>query len=566
MATTVYFATNRKVTNPQDAIHGYTSDMVSPMQPDELTYGAAMVGGIDLSKDQQGTVISLSDVSKMDFSGPLKARMSATGTNLLIFIHGFDNSFSDAITRAAFNREWLAASRLPGTDTTVVAFSWPSLGEVLGFPPDRDYKADRSTAQNSGTAVMTFLSRLEQVVTRVRRGGGRATLLAHSMGNLALESGVETWFLDGNGPDTLFDLAILAAGDCRYDTFDQPITGGMIGLASLAERTSVYYSRADHVLQLSNGINGLKRLGQDGPHNRADQTEFPPARYMMNDCSGINDYTVDFLTSHQYYRLSPQVRAHIAAQMTGLRTPALAVKAAPAVAMATDGTSPAAPHVAPPAAAPAVPLLKGFDVNHDCGGAVDKIVAAKIAFAARYYSNTLHKNLSPSEAKLLSMAGIKLVAIWEAEGRLATSFSYAKGTDDGTSAYTQAIAVGQPIGTPIYFGVDFDADEGQIAGAVHDYFQGLKAGIALASRNGPSYTIGVYGSGLVCSWLKARNLVTHTWLAMSRGWSGSGTFKDWNIVQLFDPGDHDPYHFGFEIDRDEARPDYGGFVVDAAIT
>jgi hypothetical protein len=47
-----------------------------------------------------------------------------------------------------------------------------------------------------------------------------------------------------------------------------------------------------------------------------------------------------------------------------------------------------------------------------------------------------------------------------------------------------------------YFGVDFDAEEGQIAGAVHDYFQGVKDGLALASRNGPTYTIGVYGSGL----------------------------------------------------------------------
>ena len=34
-------------------------------------------------------------------------------------------------------------------------------------------------------------------------------------------------------PILLFDLAILAAGDCRHDTFDQPITGGMLGSASL---------------------------------------------------------------------------------------------------------------------------------------------------------------------------------------------------------------------------------------------------------------------------------------------------------------------------------------------
>src|SRR6185369_8838164 len=114
------------------------------------------------------------------------------------------------------------------------------------------YKTDRGTAQNSGAAIMTFFSRLEQVFTQVRGSGGRVTLLAHSMGNLALEAGVETWFLDGNGPGPLFNLAILAAGDCRYDTFDQPITGGMIGLAQLTEWTAIYYNNFDHVLRLSN--------------------------------------------------------------------------------------------------------------------------------------------------------------------------------------------------------------------------------------------------------------------------------------------------------------------------
>ena len=53
---------------------------------------------------------------------------------LLQHVHGFDNAFSDALTRAAFNREWLAASGQPGTNTTVVAFSWPSSGRVVALP------------------------------------------------------------------------------------------------------------------------------------------------------------------------------------------------------------------------------------------------------------------------------------------------------------------------------------------------------------------------------------------------------------------------------------------------
>ena len=40
---------------------------------------------------------------------------------------------------------------------------------------------------------------------------------------------------------------------------------------------AIYFSRADQVLQLSMVVNlGAKRLGQDGPHNRADPNAFPP--------------------------------------------------------------------------------------------------------------------------------------------------------------------------------------------------------------------------------------------------------------------------------------------------
>jgi hypothetical protein len=39
--------------------------------------------------------------------------------------------------------------------------------------------------------------------------------LSHSMGNLVLESAIENWFLNGNGGDLMFELAILAAGDSR---------------------------------------------------------------------------------------------------------------------------------------------------------------------------------------------------------------------------------------------------------------------------------------------------------------------------------------------------------------
>jgi esterase/lipase superfamily enzyme len=234
-----------------------------------------------------------------------------------VFIHGFDNSFSDAITRAAFNREWLAASDQPGANMTVIAFSWPSLGKAFSLPiPQRDYLTDQNMAKNSGIHLMTFLANLSPILKAARAQGQRATLLAHSMGNLALESGTENWFLHGNGDDLMLDLAVLAAADCRYDSFDQPFPAGLSGLGRLSERISIYYSESDQILKLSMVVNlGAKRLGQDGPHNMADTTAFPTNVYTMVDCSDFRDYDFDFMSSHQYYRLSPTVRSIIVNDM-----------------------------------------------------------------------------------------------------------------------------------------------------------------------------------------------------------------------------------------------------------
>jgi esterase/lipase superfamily enzyme len=178
--------------------------------------------------------------------------LSNAGRNLLVFIHGFDNTFEDAITRAAFNREFLAASGEAGTDTTVLAFSWPSLGKIISFPvPDADYRHDQRMATLSGVHLMSFLAQIEPLLRTARANGYRTYLLAHSMGNLALQSAVENWFLHGNGNAELFNVCILAAGDCRFDAFAEPNLTGLNGLSLLTSRASIYHSGEDKVLELS---------------------------------------------------------------------------------------------------------------------------------------------------------------------------------------------------------------------------------------------------------------------------------------------------------------------------
>jgi len=319
MLTTVYFATDRKLDGPAEDWTSYGTTIRAPSDPTAITYAVAFVDNTDLTADTTGAIQQIRDVQQGGFSQSAMDDLSAPGRNLLVFIHGFDNSFENAVTRAAFNREWFAQSNLPGADATVVAFSWPSLGRLLDLPlPWGDYQRDQMMAGQSALHLMTFFANLEPIVRRARAAGSRVFLLAHSMGNWALQAAVESWFSHGNGDVPLFDEAFLAAADERYDSFDFPEPGRLSAVHRLAARISIYFSAVDAVLAVSMAINlGAKRLGQDGPHDRANTVKFPPAQYRMIDCSGFQDYPFDFASSHQYYRRSPGVGTDIAVIMNG---------------------------------------------------------------------------------------------------------------------------------------------------------------------------------------------------------------------------------------------------------
>lgn len=317
MPTTVHFATNRIVNGPPEQWQSYTTSIVAPSDPNAMTYGTAFVESANLTADTSGAIMLIQDTQRGGFSQAALQDLSDPGRNLLVFIHGFDNSFEDAITRAAFNREWFAASGVRAADTTVVAFIWPSLGELITLPfPDHDYRQDQTAAGQSGLHVRSFLANLEPVISSARTKGNRIFLLAHSMGNWALQAGVESWFMHGNGDAFLFDEALLAAADEIYNSFDFQPSGRLSGLERLAKRISIYSSQVDAVLKLSMAVNlGAKRLGQDGPHNRADTARFPPSKYRTVDCTGFRDYGFGLASSHQYYRRSPSARTDIAHTM-----------------------------------------------------------------------------------------------------------------------------------------------------------------------------------------------------------------------------------------------------------
>lgn len=191
----------------------------------------------------------------------------------------------------------------------------------------------------------------------------------------------------------------------------------------------------------------------------------------------------------------------------------------------------------------------GVDSVPDLAPKIPQIEKAKLAFVARYYSRNARKTLTLAEAQKLSAAGISIVSIWEAAA-MAPLEGMLDGATDAGLALVQAKAVEQPAGTAIYFAVDFDATTAQIAGPVTGYFKGVD--MALAGK----FTVGVYGSGAVIAAMKAAGLAAYGWLSGAGGWNGSKDFDGWDIKQGLPA---DPYGFGFDIDADQARGDFGAW-------
>lgn len=322
--TNVYFATNRKKDGTGQ--FGYGSASIAN---DKLAdYAVADVRGVSLAGPNaanSGTIHGISHLNAGDFSQAVKDEITGAGHNLLVFIHGADNSFEDAIKRAAFNREWFADSGSAAANTTIVTFTWPSSNKYFtpGHDPKHEYLADQVQAGKSHHHLAQFLKVIEQLRAALLAAhpAARVFLMAHSMGNFALQGAVQGWFDDHGPGDRIFDQVFLAAPDEVRDSFEMPHGGHLANLPKLCERISVYYSRADLLMLLSEAVNHNVRLGFNGPEHKFDAAKYPPAKFRLVDCSDVLDYIRLGEASHQYYRKSLTVRADIVACMVNHPVP-----------------------------------------------------------------------------------------------------------------------------------------------------------------------------------------------------------------------------------------------------
>jgi Domain of unknown function (DUF1906)/Bacterial SH3 domain len=208
-----------------------------------------------------------------------------------------------------------------------------------------------------------------------------------------------------------------------------------------------------------------------------------------------------------------------------------------------------------------------FDTTEDCSSAIQCLKQRGYDTVGRYYARPGHewKTVKLPEAVALARAGMSVVAIYQDRQNRAADFDLSKGRFAGTTAYNYAAGViFQTAGSAIYFGVDYDASESEIRDNIIPFFQGIKESFdQAAGAHGPTFRIGVYGSGLVCRLLKDGGHVELTFLSQSTGHREHLAYLNsmqWNLSQKAETSlcnmDGDP------DDTNPTRPDTGSFLLD----
>jgi esterase/lipase superfamily enzyme len=279
----IYAVTNRQrsTADPGEMFSGERSNEISyaaisvSIPPD----GVRRVGEVQWPTSLPGnpqtsfTTVSADYIDEQRFAASVTAAAKQSpGGKVLVFVHGFNNRFDDAVYRFA---QIVHDSKVP---VVPVLFTWPSRGEVRL----RAYTYDRESANYSRDALESLLSTLDgcSSVTEV-------TLLAHSMGNwIALEA-LRGRSIRNAAAGTRRDKlrnAMLVAPDVDVDVFRTELQR----MGNARPQISLFVSQDDDALALSKMIWGdVPRIGDINPNEEPYRTEFERDRIAVYDLTKL---------------------------------------------------------------------------------------------------------------------------------------------------------------------------------------------------------------------------------------------------------------------------------------
>jgi Rv2525c-like, glycoside hydrolase-like domain/Putative peptidoglycan binding domain len=204
--------------------------------------------------------------------------------------------------------------------------------------------------------------------------------------------------------------------------------------------------------------------------------------------------------------------------------------------------------------------VTAIDASSSLAAHANVLAAAGIKRVGRYLSHNPSKNLTHSEALALGRAGIGCWMVWETTASRALSGATA-GARDGRDAVAQAQDIGAPTGAGIYFAVDTDVTDADVAGPISDYFKAARDAL------GDLYVPGSYGPGAVCASVLDQGLIRLAWVWAARRTNGTPAFIDsdrWHLrqhVEIKPNTSADTLRIGLGYDPDDFKDSCGAFLV-----
>jgi esterase/lipase superfamily enzyme len=206
------------------------------------------------------------------------------GRRVLVFVHGYNNRFEEAVYRLAQIAHDSHAPAVP------LLFTWPSRGKLLA------YTYDRESATYSRDA-------LEEVLQKLVRDPqvGDIAILAHSMGNwVALETLRQMSIRDRGLPKKI-GAVMLAAPDVDVDVFQRQIET----IEAPSTKFSLFVSQDDKALAVSRRVWGnVPRMGAIDPEAEPYRSELKRDNIVVFD---LTHQKSDDPANHDKFAASPEV-------------------------------------------------------------------------------------------------------------------------------------------------------------------------------------------------------------------------------------------------------------------
>jgi esterase/lipase superfamily enzyme len=232
------------------------------------------------------------------FRQEINRRMAQTGDNkVLIFVHGFNNSFDWASSSLAELWHFLGRRGVP------LLYSWPAArGGLFGYFVDRE----------SGEFTIYHLKNLIRLLASFPEVE-RINILAHSRGTDVATSALRELIIEaraaGRSPRELYRIEnlIMAAPDLDFDIVRQRLMAEKIGPAF--GQITVYTTDSDKALALSQTLMSGTRFGRirDTDLGAQEQAIFK----IVENVAFIDVQGVRSSTGHAYYLSNPSTSSDI---------------------------------------------------------------------------------------------------------------------------------------------------------------------------------------------------------------------------------------------------------------